>query len=56
MSYSKAKDAARVVRRLEYSINMTLNMMYSKPIHKKMQKWFKIGGEFFGLKGKVKNL
>lgn len=45
MAYSKAADAARVVRRLEYSYNMKLSMMYSKPIHKKnakiIQRWWK---------------
>ncbi len=38
IAYSKAKDAARVVRRLEYSYNMKLSLMYSKPIHKKSAK------------------
>lgn len=33
-AYSKAKDAARVVRRLEYSYNMKINCQYNKPIHK----------------------
>ena len=45
LAYSKAKDAARVVRRLEYSYNMKLSMMYSKPIHKKnarvIQNWWR---------------
>lgn len=44
-AYTKAKDAARVVRRLEYSYNMKIHLLYLKPYHKAnaqvIQKWWR---------------
>lgn len=44
-AYTKAKDAARVVRRLEYSYNMKIGQFYSKPYHRSnaqvIQKWWR---------------
>ena len=34
-TFNKAKDAARVVRRLEYSYSMRVNILLSKPIFQK---------------------
>lgn len=45
MAFNKAKDAARVVRRLEYSYSMRVNILLSKPIFQKMRKLYKIGIE-----------
>ena len=45
IAYNKAKDAARVVRRLEYSYSMRVNILLSKPIFQKnakiIQKWYR---------------
>ena len=45
IAFNKAKDAARVVRRLEYSYSMRINILLSKPIYQKkakvIQKWWK---------------
>ena len=45
MAFNKAKDAARVVRRLEYSYSMRVNILLSKPIFQKnakiIQKWYR---------------
>lgn len=54
MAYSKAKDAARVVRRLEYSYNMKLSMMYSKPIHKKSAKIIQAWWRYISFQNKNK--
>ena len=35
MAFNKAKDAARVVRRLQYSYSMRVNILLSKPIFQK---------------------
>ena len=44
-SFNKAKDAARVVRRLEYSYSMRVKILLSKPIFQKnakvIQNWWK---------------
>ena len=54
MASSKAKDAARVVRRLEYSYNMKLSMMYSKPIHKKSAKIIQAWWRYISFQNKNK--
>ena len=45
MAFNKAKDAARVVRRLEYSYSMRVNILLSKPIFQKnakiIQNWYR---------------
>ena len=45
IAFNKAKDAARVVRRLEYSYSMRVNILLSKPIFQKnakvIQNWWK---------------
>ena len=45
IAFNKAKDAARVVRRLEYSYSMRINILLSKPIYQKnakvIQNWWK---------------
>ena len=45
IAYNKAKDAARVVRRLEYSYSMRVNILLSKPIFQKnariIQNWYR---------------
>ena len=45
IAFNKAKDAARVVRRLEYSYGMRINILLSKPIFQKnakvIQNWWK---------------
>ena len=45
IAFNKAKDAARVVRRLEYSYSMRVNIMLSKPIFQKnakiIQNWWR---------------
>ena len=45
IAFNKAKDAARVVRRLEYSYSMRINILLSKPIFQKnakiIQDWWK---------------
>ena len=59
-AYNKAKNAARVVRRLEYSYNMKISLMYSKPIHKKsakiIQKWWRNLIHFLSKKGDLINI
>ena len=45
IAFNKAKDAARVVRRLEYSYSMRVNILLSKPIFQKnariIQNWYR---------------
>ena len=45
IAFNKATDAARVVRRLEYSYSMRINLLLSKPIFQKkakvIQNWWK---------------
>ena len=45
MAFNKAKDAARVVRRLQYSYSMRVNILLSKPIFQKnakiIQNWYR---------------
>ena len=45
MAFIKAKDAARVVRRLQYSYSMRVNILLSKPIFQKnakiIQNWYR---------------
>ena len=45
LAFNKAKDAARVVRRLEYSYSMRVNILLSKPIFQKnakiIQNWYR---------------
>ena len=45
IAFNKAKDAARVVRRLEYSYSMRINILLNKPIFQKnakvIQTWWK---------------
>ena len=45
IAYNKAKDAARVVRRLEYSYSMRISILLSKPVFQKnakiIQNWWR---------------
>ena len=45
IAFNKATDAARMVRRLEYSYGMRINILLSKPLYQKnakvIQKWWK---------------
>ena len=45
ISFNKAKDAKRIVRRMEYSYSMRVNILLSKPLFQKnariIQNWFR---------------
>jgi len=45
MAFNKAKDAARVVRRLQYSYSMRVNILLSKPVFQRnakiIQNWYR---------------
>ena len=59
IAYKKAKDAARVVRRLEYSYSMRISILLSKPVFQKnakiIQNWWRTLMFIKKNKGKIVN-
>ena len=59
IAYNKAKDAARVVRRLEYSYSMRISILLSKPVFQKnakiIQNWWRTLMFIKKNKGKIVN-
>ena len=59
IAYNKAKDAARVVRRLEYSYSMRISILLSKPVFQKnariIQNWWRTLMFIKKNKGKIIN-
>ena len=55
IAFNRAKDAARVIRRLEYSYGMRTNIIfYQSKFIKKMQELYRIGGKIFFFSRKIK--